>query len=103
MVVGAPWPQVHLRDKPVAEGIDYVSLAALMGGMSGAQIAGVANNACYLASREGRVEVQQVGRGGAGGQSSSNGSWRLWAGGWEQRRGQGGGPRAAGCGGVACW
>ncbi len=63
---------MHLRDKPVAEGIDYVSLAALMGGMSGAQIAGVANNACYLASREGRVEVQQVRQGRGRGR-------RVWA------------------------
>ncbi|KAG2487345.1 hypothetical protein HYH03_014060 [Edaphochlamys debaryana] len=51
--------KVHLRDKPVSEEIDYVTLASLMGGMSGAQIAGVANTACFLASREGRVEVVQ--------------------------------------------
>ncbi|KAG2434013.1 hypothetical protein HYH02_012473 [Chlamydomonas schloesseri] len=52
--------KVHLRDKPVAVEIDYVSLASLMGGMSGAQIAGVANTACFLASRDGRTEVNQT-------------------------------------------
>ncbi|KAG2434015.1 hypothetical protein HYH02_012475 [Chlamydomonas schloesseri] len=52
--------KVHLRDKPVAAEIDYVSLASLMGGMSGAQIAGVANTACFLASRDGRTEVNQT-------------------------------------------
>jgi hypothetical protein len=46
--------QVHLRDKPIAAEIDYHQLAVLTGGMSGAQIAGVANTACFLASREGR-------------------------------------------------
>ncbi|GLI63674.1 hypothetical protein VaNZ11_006712 [Volvox africanus] len=51
--------KVHLRDKPVSSDIDYVTLASLMGGMSGAQIAGVANTACFLASREGRDEVGQ--------------------------------------------
>lgn len=36
------------------------SLAAATGGMSGAQIAGVANTACFLASREGRTDVGQA-------------------------------------------
>ncbi|KAI8462879.1 MAG: P-loop containing nucleoside triphosphate hydrolase protein [Monoraphidium minutum] len=49
--------KVHLRDKPIAADIDYTRLAVLTGGMSGAQIAGVANSACFLASREGRSEV----------------------------------------------
>ncbi|GFR46161.1 hypothetical protein Agub_g7689 [Astrephomene gubernaculifera] len=52
--------KVHLRDKPIAADIDYFSLAGLMGGMSGAQIAGVTNSACFLASREGRPEVSQA-------------------------------------------
>ncbi|KAG2425174.1 hypothetical protein HXX76_013928 [Chlamydomonas incerta] len=52
--------KVHLRDKPVAAEIDYVTLASLMGGMSGAQIAGVANTACFLASRDGRSEVTET-------------------------------------------
>ncbi|PNG99032.1 ATP-dependent zinc metalloprotease FtsH, partial [Tetrabaena socialis] len=55
--------KVHLRDKPVSSDIDFVALAGLMGGMSGAQIAGVANTACFIASREGRTEVLQVGAG----------------------------------------
>jgi len=52
--------QVHLRDKPISNDIDYNELAVLTGGMSGAQIAGVANAACFIASREGRSEVGQV-------------------------------------------
>jgi hypothetical protein len=42
------------------------ALAAATGGMSGAQIAGVANLACFLASREGRTDVTQVRRGAVG-------------------------------------
>lgn len=49
--------QVHLRDKPVSADVDYKVLASLTGGMSGAQISGVCNTACFLASREGRTEV----------------------------------------------
>jgi len=49
--------QVHLRERPVATEVDYKALAALTGGMSGAQIAGVCNTACFLASREGRSDV----------------------------------------------
>ena len=49
--------QVHLRDKPISSDIDYTRLAVLTGGMSGAQIAGVANAACFIASREGRADV----------------------------------------------
>ena len=52
--------KVHLRDKPLAADIDYNELAVLTGGMSGAQIAGVANAACFLASREGRSDVSQA-------------------------------------------
>lgn len=33
---------VHLREKPIAADIDYAALAALTGGMSGAQLAGAA-------------------------------------------------------------
>jgi ATP-dependent Zn protease len=51
---------VHLRDKPIAADIEYSALAALTGGMSGAQLAGVCNTACFLASREGRTEVTQA-------------------------------------------
>jgi ATP-dependent 26S proteasome regulatory subunit len=32
--------KVHLREKPIAADIDYSALAALTGGMSGAQLAG---------------------------------------------------------------
>jgi ATP-dependent Zn protease len=32
--------KVHLREKPIAADIDYGALAALTGGMSGAQLAG---------------------------------------------------------------
>ncbi|GBF88960.1 cell division protein [Raphidocelis subcapitata] len=52
--------KVHLRDKPIAADLDYPALATLTGGMSGAQIAGVANAACFIASREGRSEVGQA-------------------------------------------
>lgn len=30
--------KVHLRDKPIAADVDYKELAALSGGMSGAQV-----------------------------------------------------------------
>lgn len=52
--------KVHLREKPIAADIDYAALAALTGGMSGAQLAGVCNTACFLASRAGRTEVAQA-------------------------------------------
>eukprot|EP00775_Hariotina_reticulata_P010429 gene10429-10587_t len=52
--------KVHLREKPIAPDIDYAALAALTGGMSGAQLAGVCNTACFLASRSGRIEVTQA-------------------------------------------
>jgi cell division protease FtsH len=32
--------KVHLREKPIANDIDYAELATLTGGMSGAQLAG---------------------------------------------------------------
>ena len=51
--------KIHLREKPIAADIDYGHMAALTGGMSGAQLAGVCNTACFLASREGRTEVGQ--------------------------------------------
>lgn len=34
--------QVHLRDKPISPDLDYKELAALTGGMSGAQVRGAA-------------------------------------------------------------
>jgi len=52
--------KVHLRDKPIAHDIDYAALAALTGGMSGAQIAGVCNTSSFIASREGRTEITQA-------------------------------------------
>eukprot|EP00878_Enallax_costatus_P004612 GHUV01004857.1.p1 GENE.GHUV01004857.1~~GHUV01004857.1.p1 ORF type:complete len:341 (+),score=89.46 GHUV01004857.1:225-1247(+) len=52
--------KVHLREKPIAADIDYSELAMLTGGMSGAQLAGVCNTACFLASRAGRTEVTQA-------------------------------------------
>jgi hypothetical protein len=48
---------VHLRDKPLAEDIDFKRLGTMTGGMSGAQIAGMCNTASFIASREGRSEV----------------------------------------------
>lgn len=58
LLATAPPPtQVHLRDKPISPDLDYTQLAVLTGGMSGAQIAGVANTACFIASRAGRVDV----------------------------------------------
>jgi cell division protease FtsH len=49
--------QVHLREKPLGEDIDFKKLGSLTGGMSGAQIAGMCNLASFVASREGRSEV----------------------------------------------
>jgi hypothetical protein len=49
-----------LRGKPAAPDLNLEALAAAMGGMSGAQIAGVANSAAYLASRAGRSQVEQA-------------------------------------------
>ncbi|KAF8073094.1 FTSH5 [Scenedesmus sp. PABB004] len=46
--------KVHLREKPIGPDIDYAALAALTGGMSGAQLAGAARTArraAALASR----------------------------------------------------
>jgi len=52
--------KVHLRDKPIAGDIDYKELALMTGGMSGAQLAGVCNTACFIASRAGRADVTMV-------------------------------------------
>lgn len=49
--------KVHLRDKPTHDDIDYRQVALLTSGMSGAQVAGVCNTACFLASREGRSDI----------------------------------------------
>lgn len=52
--------KVHLRDKPVSSDLNLEYLAMMTGGMSGAQIAGVCNTACFIASREGRDDVTQA-------------------------------------------
>lgn len=49
--------KVHLRDKPIHDDIDYKELALMTSGMSGAQVAGVCNTACFIASRDGRQDV----------------------------------------------
>jgi len=50
---------VHLRDRPLADDVNMIKLSLLTGGLSGAQLAGVCNTACFLATREGRREVRQ--------------------------------------------
>ena len=44
---------VHLRDKPLADGVDLDALARRTAGLSGADLAGVANEAALLAARSG--------------------------------------------------
>jgi cell division protease FtsH len=50
---------VHLRDRPLADDVNMIKLSLMTGGLSGAQLAGVCNTACFLASRDGRQEIQQ--------------------------------------------
>lgn len=49
-----------MRGKPAGSDFDPKALALLCGGMSGAQIAGVCNTACFVASRAGRMEIMQA-------------------------------------------
>jgi cell division protease FtsH len=51
---------VHLRDRPLADDVNMIKLSLLTGGLSGAQLAGVCNTACFLATREGRREIRQA-------------------------------------------
>ena len=49
--------KVHTRKKPMASNIDYTDLSAKTGGMSGADIARVVNEAALLAVREKSKEI----------------------------------------------
>jgi ATP-dependent metalloprotease FtsH len=51
---------VHLRDKPVAPGIDPAALARRAIGLTGADIESVTNEAALLAARAGRSDISQV-------------------------------------------
>jgi len=49
--------RVHTRGKPVAKNIDYADLSSRTGGMSGADIARVVNEAALLAARNEATEI----------------------------------------------
>jgi ATP-dependent metalloprotease FtsH len=51
---------VHLRDKPVAPGIDARALARRAIGLTGADIESVTNEAALLAARAGRSDISQL-------------------------------------------
>ena len=55
---------VHLRGKPLAKGISAKQLAARSEGLSGAEIAGVCNQAALAAVR--RAVTAELAQGGAG-------------------------------------
>ncbi|WP_117238597.1 ATP-dependent zinc metalloprotease FtsH [Thermus sediminis] len=48
---------VHLRGKPIAEGMDALELAHLTPGFSGADLKNLVNEAALLAAREGKKEI----------------------------------------------
>jgi cell division protease FtsH len=49
--------QVHSADKPMADDVDFAQLASSMGGLSGAQLADVVNEAALMAGRSGANEI----------------------------------------------
>ena len=52
--------KVHVRDKPLADDVDLIDLAAEMSGFTGAIIANMVNVACLSAAREGRDDICQA-------------------------------------------
>ena len=51
---------MHLRGKPLAEGVSIQRIAKRTAQMSGAQLAQVCNEAALLAAREGAVELSEA-------------------------------------------
>jgi len=49
--------EVHLKGKPVAQGLDLRTIARVTPGFSGADLANLANEAAILAAREGKDEI----------------------------------------------
>jgi cell division protease FtsH len=52
--------RVHAAGKPLAADVDLDDLAASMGGLSGAQLAEVVNEAAIMAGRAGRSEIRRA-------------------------------------------
>ena len=52
--------EVHIREKPFAEGVDFEVLAANTPGFTGADLANVINEAALLAARRGASEIQKT-------------------------------------------
>lgn len=50
-------PQVHSRNKVMADDVDYEVVAEITDGMSGAELANVVDVAALKVLREGRTEV----------------------------------------------
>ena len=69
--------EVHANGKPLSSGVDFDAVARLTGGMSGADLAGVLNEAALLSARRGRTDIdmpvleEAIQRGGMG-----IGGWR---------------------------
>src|SRR5262249_13535954 len=51
---------VHTQGKPLARDVDLDDLAATMGGLSGAQLAEVVNEAAVMAARSNAVEIDRA-------------------------------------------
>jgi cell division protease FtsH len=52
--------QVHSAGKPIADDVDFAQLASSMGGLSGAQLADVVNEAALMAGRSGASEIART-------------------------------------------
>jgi cell division protease FtsH len=52
--------RLHSAGKPLADDVDLEQLAAGMGGLSGAQLADVVNEAAIMAGRDGRTEIARA-------------------------------------------
>lgn len=64
------WTQVHLRDKPIGDDIDYQEVALLTSGMSGAQVRHATGFAHQPTSTAAGLHAYQQ-------PASSNGIWLL--------------------------